>query len=116
MRKTIVLAAVLLAGCRADARPGPLLSVEREAVPGGTRLLLVPAPGARIGRSLQPTLTLDDGTVVRFDTSAVTPDSAYFAAPPAAHLDRPPAATHGLLEASACRADEAVCRLVKLDI
>ena len=116
MRKTIVLTAILLAGCRADARTTPLLSVEREAVPGGTRLLLIPAPGARIGRNLQPTLTLDDGAVVRFDTSAVTPDSIYFAAPPAAYLDRPLAAVHGVLRASACRADEAVCRLVKLDI
>ncbi len=116
MLKAGLLLTATLAACAPAHSPAGPLSVAREPVPGGTRLLLVAEPGARISAGYVPTLTLDDGTVVRFDTSAVSPDSAYFAAPPAATLDRPPDAAHGLLKASVCPRNEAVCQLIKMDV
>lgn len=111
-----LLALLALACARPEARPAPPLALERTAQGAGTRLLLVPAQGARIGVDYKPTLTLQDGAVVRFDTSAVTADSGYFAAPPAAEVDRAPDDVHGQLKASVCREHEAVCRLIKMEV
>ena len=109
----------LLAGCsaeRAETAPAPTLTLETEAVPGGTRLLLIAPPGTRISAGVKPALELSDGRIVHFDTAAVTADSLYFAAPPAALLEAPAAAARGMLRASVCDDGAAVCRLVRVEI
>ncbi len=116
MHKSGLVLLWLAAACSGPPPAPALLSLERHPLPGGVRLLLVTEPGARISTEYPPTLTLRDGLVVRFDTTAVSEDSAYFAAPPAAVLDRPPGAAHGLLKAGVCRRNERVCRLVKLQV
>jgi hypothetical protein len=116
MLKAGLVLLLALAGCSRASTPAAQLSVSREPVSAGTRLLLVPEAGARISAQYPPTLTLDDGTVVRFDTTALSSDSAYFIAPPSALLGRAPRAAHGLLKASVCGKHEAVCRLVKLEV
>jgi len=116
MLKAGLFLLLALAACtRAPAAAGPL-AMTREPVVGGTRLLLVAEAGARISADYVPTLTLDDGTIVRFDTTALSSDSAYFAAPPSAVVGGAASAMHGLLKASVCREHEAVCRLVKLEV
>jgi hypothetical protein len=116
MLKPFMAALALLLSCSPPPPAGQSLWLTREPVPGGVRLLLLAEPGARISAEYTPTLTLEDGIVVRFDTTALSPDSAYFAAPPSATLARPPAQAHGLLKASVCHRNEAVCRLVKLEV
>ena len=116
MLKPSVAVLGLLLSCSPPPPAGQPLWLAREPAPGGARLLLLTEPGARISAEYTPTLTLEDGIVVRFDTTALSPDSAYFAAPPSATLARPPAQAHGLLKASVCHRNEAVCRLVKLEV
>ena len=116
MLKPSVVALGLLVACSPPPPAGQPVWLGREPTPGGVHLMLLVEPGARISAEYTPTLTLEDGTVVRFDTTALSADSAYFAAPPAATLARPPAEAHGLLKASVCHQSEAVCRLVKLEV
>jgi hypothetical protein len=116
MLKPSVATLGLLLACSPPPPASQPLWLGREPAPGGVRLLLLTEPGARISAEYVPTLTLKDGTVVRFDTTALSPDSAYFAAPPAAALPRPASQAHGLLKASVCHRNEAVCRLVKLEV
>jgi hypothetical protein len=110
----------LLSACAGD-RPapavaaGPELRVERHPAPGGTRLLLITRPGTRINAETRPALELLDGTVVHFDTSAVSPDSLYYDAPPAAHLGAG-AEPRGTLRASVCDDAARVCRRVQVEI
>ena len=115
LRPSLVIVLLLLACSPRPDAAGPL-TVRREPAARGTRLLLIAEPGARISAEYTPTLTLDDGTVARFDTTALSPDSAYFAAPPSAMLPGSQGDAHGLLKASVCYKGEAVCRLVKLEI
>src|SRR5216684_67109 len=72
----LVLATLAIAACHG---PPPLVALE-----AGPQLRLVAAPGVRINARLKPALELDDGSVLRFDSPRMTPDSAYFAAPPVA--------------------------------
>src|SRR5947209_20174096 len=89
MTRIALLLAVLGAAC---GRRPPIVTLE-----AGPPLRLVAATGARINARLKPALELDDGTVVRFDSSRLTSDSAYFAAAPTA---APPAggSRHGTLQ------------------
>jgi hypothetical protein len=108
MPKVLFLAVVVgTAACHREPR---WLAVE-----AGPPLRLVAAPGVRINALLKPALELDDGTVVRFDSPFVTPDSAYFKAAPTA---TPPASKdrHGRLRLSICREDEQICRLVVMPV
>lgn len=105
----------LLAGCTAEP-VAPALTLETEAVPGGTRLFLISPPGTRINAGVKPALELRDGRIIHFDTAAVTADSLYFSAPPTALLQAPAASAHGLLRASICDDGAAVCRLVRVEI
>lgn len=111
MRRPIL--AALLGALACSSRPHPPLTLERHTEAAGLRLVLTAEPGARINARLKPALELTDGTVLRFDAPALSPDSAYFAAPPVLLL---PAGTppRGRILASVCRPDEAVCRLVTL--
>jgi len=87
----------------------PLLALDP-----GPPLRLVAAPGVRINARLKPALELDDGTVLRFDSPLLTPDSAYYAAPPVA---APPRSAHrGTLRASICRSGEGICQSVRLAV
>jgi hypothetical protein len=108
----------LLPAC-AGERPAPAavpaLRVERHPAPGGTRLLLISRPGTRINAGTRPVLELPDGKVIHFDTSAVSPDSLYYAAPPAALLDAG-AEPRGTLRASVCDEGALVCRRVQVEI
>lgn len=110
----------LLPACAAERpAPGapatPDLRVERHPAPGGTRLLLISRPGTRINAGTRPALELPDGTVIHFDTSAVSSDSLYYAAPPAALLE---AGTdpRGTLRASICDEGALVCRRVQVEL
>ena len=119
--RALLLSALALVPACAGERPAPgagaapALRVEREPAPGGTRLLLVTRPGTRINAAFRPALELLDGTVVHFDTSAVSPDSLYYAAPPAALL-RAGTEPRGTLRASVCDEGALVCRRVKVEI
>lgn len=109
--------AVLLAACRSgQPDAGAELSLEAAAVAGGTRLLLIAPAGARISAGVTPTFELRDGRRIRFDTTAVTADSLYYTAPPAALVDLPPAALHGILRASICDSGANFCRLARKEI
>jgi hypothetical protein len=102
------LAAVLTAACAHQAEP---IRIVRDQVARGVRLSLVAAPGARINARLKPAFELVDGTVRRFDSPAVTPDSAYFTAPPELVLPSGQS-PEGVVRASVCPAGESVCRMV----
>ena len=102
-----LLVAALWAAC--GGRP-PLVALQP-----GPPLRLVAAPGVRINARLKPALELEDGTVLRFDSPRLTPDSAYFAAAPTV---APPASgsRHGTLRLSVCPPSEKVCRLVVMAV
>lgn len=98
-------------GCR--ERPTDLIRVEAQPAGDATRLSLLPAPGVRINAVFKPVLELRDGTVHRFDSPHVTPDSAYFTAlPELTILGRP----RGLVTASVCPEGLALCRVVQLEL
>ena len=84
------------------------------ALDAGPPLRLLAAPGVRINARLKPALELDDGTVLRFDSPLLTPDSAYYAAPPTAAS--PAGAHRGTLRASVCQPGEGICRSVRLAV
>src|SRR5262245_30445311 len=111
----VLLATVALpfSSVRAQTNEHPL-AVRIEAGNSSTRVLLVAAPGWKINARLKPALELPGGNVIRFDAPQLTPDSAYFAEPPSARLPGRTTAIHGTLKASACAADERVCRLLIL--
>ena len=94
------------AGC--ISRPDPL---ELRVVAGATatRLWLVPAPDWRISALLPPAFEPIDGPPIRFGAARLTPDSAYFAQPPAAVLPGV-GGLRGTLRASICAVGEQVCR------
>ena len=106
--RRLLLLAAALAGC---SRRAPLwLSIESRD--GGRSLGLHAAAGLRINARLGPALELDDGRVIRFTSSAVTPDSAYFAAAPTAWLPDGTGQPHGVLRAGVCEEGSRVCRVV----
>jgi len=103
----LVLATLAIAACHG---PPPLVALE-----AGPPLRLVAAPGVRINARLKPALELDDGSVLRFDSPRVTPDSAYFAAAPT--VAAPPSGSrHGTLRLSVCPAGDRLCRLVVMAV
>lgn len=79
-------------------------------------MTLVPAADLKLNARLKPALELRDGTLLRFDSPHLTPDSAYFAVPPTAIIPGRPQAVHGTLRASVCGAHEAVCRAVTVEL
>ena len=103
----LVLATLAIAACHG---PPPLVALE-----AGPPLRLVAAPGVRINARLKPALELDDGTVLRFDSPRVTPDSAYFAAVPTVATPTS-GGRHGTLRLSVCPAGERLCRLVVMAV
>jgi hypothetical protein len=110
--RTLLLSLLLLLGACA-AEVSPYFSVVREPVPGGTRLRLEPAPGVRINAQQKPALERPDSTVLRFDSPALTADSAYFTEPPELVVS---GSTRGRLVASICPAGEFVCKAAVLTL
>ena len=106
MRIALLVAVLSTAACR--GRP-PLVALE-----AGPPLRLVAAPGVQINARLKPALELDDGTVLRFDSPRVTPDSAYFAAAPTAAP--PEGARRGTLRVSICPSGEGICRSLEIAV
>ena len=105
----VVSAALLLWACWGS--PDPYVSLRTERRGAATHLTLIPARGARINARLKPALETPEGTVVRFDSPHLTPDSSYFTAPPEALASAPAV---GVIHASVCPEGEAVCRVVEV--
>ncbi|HEU4827845.1 MAG TPA: hypothetical protein VFT04_01490 [Gemmatimonadales bacterium] len=100
---------------QADAG-APELAVERIAQGGGTRLLVVAPENVKLSAAVKPVLRLENGGVVRFDTTAVSADSLYYTAPPAAWVETPPTEIRGVLHAGICDEVTSTCRRVTVEI
>ncbi len=98
------------------AQTTPAIQLRAEPGADGTRLTLVAEPGARINARLKPALELADGTVLRFDSPHLTPDSAYFADAPTARAPTGATLKRAILRASVCPAGAQVCRTVTLAV
>jgi hypothetical protein len=110
---------MLLAACaRVEPQPTAGRPLVVRMIPAGDslRLELMVARGWKINARLKPVLESQDGALVGFDSPLLTPDSAYFAAPPVAVVPGRAAAVRGTLRASVCAAGESVCRVVALEV
>ena len=81
-----------------------------------TRIVLIAAPNLEINAQVAPALELAGGPVIRFSSPALTPDSAYFAAPPVAWLDHPADTVHGTLRVGVCERGQEVCRRIAIPL
>jgi hypothetical protein len=116
MRRLEALAWLLVvSACSSGSEAAPL-RLGAAAEGGDTRLTLFHAPGYQINARVAPALTLDGGTVLRFDSTKLSPDSSYFAEPPTALLAGRHHRVHGTLRASVCATAERVCRSVTLEL
>lgn len=104
-----LLLAAIAAGCRTGDAHLPVRLIVREHA-AGAALELLPQHGVKINARLAPVLDTEDGRLARFTASALTPDSAYFAAPPSAVIDLSPQMVRGTLRVSICNDGEQVCR------
>ena len=111
----VLLAAAALA-CAAERGPEPLVRLETAAAGPDTRVTLVPSAHLKLNARLKPALELADGSVLRFETGRLTPDSAYFAEPPSAILPGSHRRVRGTLRASICENDAPVCRALVLEL
>jgi hypothetical protein len=108
-RAGLTIGVIGLAACAGTH--GSYFTVGREIRGATTTLRLIPAAGARINARLKPALERPDGSVLRFDSPHLTPDSSYYTAPPELSLS---GSGQGIVRASVCPAGEAVCRLVQV--
>lgn len=113
---SIVLAAAACAGGRSPAPDVPDLRVERTPSSGGTRLLVIAPPDVKLSAAVKPRLELRDGRVLRFDTTAVSHDSLYYTAPPAAWMEGEDGEIRGTLHAGICDEVTSTCRRVQVEI
>jgi hypothetical protein len=102
----------LILGCSRSPESPPLLRLETKQTDGDTRVTLIVSSGLKLNARLKPALELADGTVLRFDSPRLTPDSAYFADRPSVVVPGWHATVHGTLRASVCDAGETVCRSI----
>jgi len=100
----------------AEPSPAPALELKAARDRDGVRLTLIAPPGARINARARPALELKDGSVLRFSTPRLTPDSAYFAEPPTARAPVGASLKGATLRASVCPAGERVCRIIELAV
>jgi hypothetical protein len=118
--RSLALLGLTTAQLACAARPNPYVTLIREIRGDAVLLRLVPAPGARINAHLKPALERPDGTVLRFDSPSVTPDSSYFTAPPELIVKetgdgrQKTGSTGGVIRASVCPEGENVCRMVEV--
>ena len=112
------LVAVSTAGCAVRRAQPPEALVHLVGAPSvdGYQITLIPAPGARINARLGPVLELAGGERVQFDQARLTEDSAYFAAPPTATLERGWHHLKGILRVGVCPAGLNVCRALVIPI
>jgi len=103
-------------GCRQPPRAEAPLHLTTSAAGSDTRVTLHAGPHLKINARLAPALELAGGTVLRFSTGRLTPDSAYFAEPPSALLVGRHDHVRGTLHASVCGVDEQVCRSVTVEL
>ncbi len=115
MKRVLLGVALMAAACSRSSAPQPL-RVAVATADGGTRLTLVAAPGLKINARLPPALELHDGGIVRFRSPQLTPDSAYFSAPPSAFVSGTERRPHGRLRASVCDSGATVCHAVVVEI
>lgn len=113
---TALAAGALALGCGRAAPPPEALRLDSAPAGGDTRLTLIAPPGFKLNARVKPALELRDGTVLRFDSPYLTPDSAYFTRPPTALLAGSGRRVSGTLRASVCLPDELVCRSVTQEI
>ena len=106
-----------------DARIRELLaeqvaSVEVQVIPVGDSVVVraVPAAATKINARLVPQLELASGRTERLASSSVTPDSAYFAAPPEVIIPASTSLRGAHLRASVCDSGAEVCRVVFLPL
>jgi hypothetical protein len=107
---------ILLAACAREPGASQPLRLEIARAGRDVRLTLIAAPDIMVNARLKPALELRDGTLLRFDSAHLTPDSAYFAQPPTANLRNHPGAVHGTLRASVCGVNELVCRAITVEL
>lgn len=113
---SMLLAAGACAGERASVPPTPELRIEHAAAPGGTQLLVIAPADVKLSAAVKPRLELRDGRVLRFDTTAVSADSLYYTAPPAAWLEGNAPELRGTLYAGICDEVTATCRRVRIEL
>jgi hypothetical protein len=112
-----VLACGALAPARAArAERPPEVEVALARSGARTRVVLIAAPNLEINAQVAPALELAGGPVIRFSSPALTPDSAYFAAPPVAWLDHPADTVHGTLRVGVCERGQEVCRRIAIPL
>jgi hypothetical protein len=120
MRLRLAGVLILLGAAGCAARPAspeaPLVRLVGHPAVDGYRLTLIPAAGARINARLPPELELAGGVRVRFEQTALTPDSAYFGAPPEATLERGWHHVTGTLRVGVCPAGLNVCKALAIPI
>ena len=118
--RTAVPGLLLLAaawGCAPRPSAGAeLVRLVAAVAPGGYRLTLLAAQGARINARLKPVLEVEGGGRLRFDAPSVTADSAYFTAPPGVGFDSPSGRLRGLLRVGVCPPGLKVCRSLALPV
>jgi len=108
--RAALLVDLLVIGCE-RAGPAAELAVTSRSVGGRTTLTLTPGPGVRINARVALAVELTNGTVFRLSSPRISADSAYFTAPPTGSVASE-SPLRGIVHASICREDEAVCRLV----
>ncbi|HEY8106864.1 MAG TPA: hypothetical protein VIE46_12210 [Gemmatimonadales bacterium] len=114
-----IAALVALLACgRAEPQAGARRPLVLHTTRAGDslRLELMAATGWKINARLKPVLESSDGGLVRFDSPLLTPDSAYFTAPPVAVVAASGSPVRGTVRASVCAAGESVCRVVALEV
>ena len=116
MRARLIAAVLCSMACSREPRAPQPLHLEIASAGQDTRLTLIPAADLKLNARLKPALELRDGTLLRFDSPHLTPDSAYFADPPTASLRGHHRTVRGTLRASVCGVNEAVCRSITIEL
>lgn len=111
-RAVLVLIVAAVAAC------GPTVPFRLAVERGGAlrRFSLIAAPGVRINARLKPSLELEDGTVLRFDSPHLTEEHAYFADAPTLETAPESALHRGVVRASVCSTGERICRSFALAV
>jgi hypothetical protein len=79
VRVTLLAALVVFSvACSKEPRGPQALHLEIVRAGRDARLTLVPAPDLKLNARLKPALDLRDGTLLRFDSPHLTPDSSSF--------------------------------------
>src|SRR4051794_16896781 len=89
----------VIPACR-QARPAAPISLMISPDGPNTRLALLASPGLKLNARLAPAFELAGGPVLRFHSTHLTADSAYFVEPPVIFLPGDHAKVHGIVRAS----------------